>query len=127
MRSLQGRTTTDAPASDETGAEDVEFFDDEIVAEPVAASPQEAPAAESIAAKLQRIRAVVSQTADKEEFSEDEHAESFVETARAELAQVQEEHVGGADRAGMPNRHSAEARQYNSRMLLVVVPAPPPC
>lgn len=87
----------DAPASDETGAEDVEFFDDEIVAEPVAASPQEAPAAESIAAKLQRIRAVVSQTADKEEFSEDEHAESFVETARAELAQVQDEDLEGHD------------------------------
>ncbi len=79
--------SSDDHATDEAVAEDVEFFDDEIVAEPVVSSTQKAPAAESIAAKLQRIRAVVSQTAD-EEFSEDEHAESFVETARAELTQV---------------------------------------
>lgn len=50
------------------------------------ASADPAPSADSIAAKLQRIRAVVAQTPE-EEFSEDEHAESFVESARAELTQ----------------------------------------
>ena len=76
----------------EDNAEDVEFFDEDMTAE-LRSSPRgndTVPAADSIAAKLQRIRAVVSQTPE-EEFSEDEHAEAFVETARAELAQVDEE------------------------------------
>ncbi|WP_122073951.1 chemotaxis protein CheA [Pseudophaeobacter sp. EL27] len=79
-------------AQEDSAAEDVEFFDEEVTADPL--SPPRGndtvPAADSIAAKLQRIRAVVSQTPD-EEFSEDEHAEAFVETARAELAQVEED------------------------------------
>jgi ribonuclease E len=54
-------------------------------------STDAAPAADSIAAKLQRIRAVVAQT-PQDDFSEDEHAESFVETARAELAQTEEDY-----------------------------------
>lgn len=48
------------------------------------------PAADSIAAKLQRIRAVVAQT-PQDEFSEDEHAEAFVEAAAAELSQDDDE------------------------------------
>ncbi|MCD9149454.1 chemotaxis protein CheA [Pseudophaeobacter flagellatus] len=51
-----------------------------------------APAADSIAAKLQRIRAVVAKSSDSQpaadEFSEDEHAETFLDTVHAELAQT---------------------------------------
>lgn len=96
-------SSDDTTAEAETGA--VELFaetdqeepvEEETVAEEVAETPVQdntpdkpavaKPAADSIAAKLQRIRAVVASTPE-EEFSEDEHAESFVETARAELAQ----------------------------------------
>lgn len=52
------------------------------------AAPAAAPAsadADSIAAKLQRIRAVVAQ-APEEDFSEDEHADDMLETAAAEIA-----------------------------------------
>ena len=58
--------------------------DDEMVdAEPV--TTPDAPAPDSIAAKLQRIRAVVSQSTedDDEDLVEDEHAEAFTPTAEA--------------------------------------------
>ncbi|MEM7632683.1 MAG: hypothetical protein AAF227_11840 [Pseudomonadota bacterium] len=58
--------------------------DDEMVdAEPV--TTPDAPAPDSIAAKLQRIRAVVSQSTedDDEDLFEDEHAEAFTPTAEA--------------------------------------------
>lgn len=93
------------PAAEEAAGEEeevagaVEFFADteEEAAEaeePVAAPAKEPsarkPSADSIAAKLQRIRAVVAHTPE-EEFSEDEHAESFVETVRAELIQEEDQ------------------------------------
>lgn len=79
-------------------SEEVEFFSEqELEPADAAAAPlhpetprdtDAGPAADSIAAKLQRIRAVVAQT-PQDDFSEDEHAESFVETARTELAQTE--------------------------------------
>ncbi|NRB18097.1 MAG: chemotaxis protein CheA [Rhodobacteraceae bacterium] len=44
------------------------------------------PAADSIAAKLQRIRAVVAQAPREEEFSEDEHAENFITESAVDIA-----------------------------------------
>ncbi|MCA0870036.1 chemotaxis protein CheA [Seohaeicola saemankumensis] len=59
-----------------------------IEAEPVEAE-QPAPAPDSIAAKLQRIRAVVSRNeqmaAEEEDYSEDQHADGFVSEAASEI------------------------------------------
>lgn len=59
-------------------------------AEPI---DETAPAGDSIAAKLQRIRAVVSRNEAQEtsEFSEDEHADSFVASAVSDLNDALEE------------------------------------
>ncbi|NSY38373.1 hypothetical protein GKC28_08910 [Leisingera sp. ANG59] len=68
-----------------TEAED-EAAQPEAEAEPVAAvAPAAAPAADSIAAKLQRIRAVVAQTPE-EDFSEDEHADDVLEGAEEDIS-----------------------------------------
>lgn len=97
--------TDEAPQGSE-----VDFFDAETGAETEAKSAAPAdlavnhgedtvPAVDSIAAKLQRIRAVVAQTPE-DEFSEDEHAEAFVEAAAAELSQEEDEAdeiLGAAD------------------------------
>lgn len=102
---------SDSPASDDSTeaatmddntaeevAEKVDFFDEDLPAEPVTSAPRgdTVPAADSIAAKLMRIRSVVSK-APEEEFSEDEHAEAFIETARAEMAQVEDEDLEDID------------------------------
>ncbi len=67
--------------------DEADFADAEIV------EPEKTFEAEddSIAAKLQRIRAVVSKSAqepDEEDFSEDEHAESFLADTRREIESV---------------------------------------
>ncbi len=77
-------------------------------------SADAAPAADSIAAKLQRIRAVVAQT-PQDDFSEDEHAESFVETARAELAQTEDDY-DDADYEGRDHASDADDDEI-SRVL----------
>lgn len=79
-------------------AEKVDFFDEDLPAEPVTSARRgdTGPAADSIAAKLMRIRSVVSK-APEEEFSEDEHAEAFIESARAEMAQVEDEDLEDID------------------------------
>ncbi|WP_083097849.1 hypothetical protein [Pseudophaeobacter leonis] len=116
---VAGNAPENAPEED-SPSEEVEFFSEQEL-EPVAAaetshspvhspvqqpvtprSADAAPAADSIAAKLQRIRAVVAQT-PQDDFSEDEHAESFVETARAELAQTEDDY----DDAGYEGSDSA--------------------
>ncbi|KPD13720.1 hypothetical protein [Phaeobacter sp. 11ANDIMAR09] len=81
-------------AADDSDAVNVEFFEAEEAEASLIADrgTDSTPAADSIAAKLQRIRAVVSQTSE-EEFSEDQHAEAFVESARAEM--VQEDDLDG--------------------------------
>ncbi|MEP2716647.1 MAG: hypothetical protein ABJP42_08965, partial [Pseudophaeobacter sp.] len=78
---VSGAPAEATPLADDTAEGEVELFAE---AEPVPEAPRgndTVPAVDSIAAKLQRIRAVVAQTPE-EEFSEDEHAESFVEAAR---------------------------------------------
>ncbi|WP_406645996.1 chemotaxis protein CheA [Aliisedimentitalea scapharcae] len=58
------------------------------------------PAADSIAAKLQRIRDVVSRKSapvDDAEYSEDEHADSFVATAAQDIAQALDEEIESPD------------------------------
>lgn len=63
-------------------------FEPEVVeAEPVEEEPEIVPAADSIAAKLQRIRAVVSRNeqaaAEEADYSEDEHAEDLLTDSAA--------------------------------------------
>ena len=75
--------TDEAEAGDIPEAEDIA----PVAPQPAATSDAE-PAADSIAAKLQRIRAVVSrneQAAHGLDYSEDEHAEAYVATAVSEL------------------------------------------
>ena len=86
-----------APAQDDTldlsAIEDALAEDDaaEEVAELVE-DPEDFPAEEnSIAAKLQRIRAVVSKSRnepEEDDYSEDEHADSFLSEAREEIETV---------------------------------------
>ncbi len=71
----------------EDHAEETAFAEAELV------EPEDAfePADDSIAAKLQRIRAVVSKSAqepEEDDFSEDEHAESFLADTRREIESV---------------------------------------
>lgn len=59
---------------------------DEPEVEQPDASEDSSPAADSIAAKLQRIRAVVAQAPRDEEFSEDQHAENFIQESAVDIA-----------------------------------------
>ena len=107
-------TTTAEAEAEEPASAPVAEFDDVIeaespaavmepVAEPAAAPPVDTqpdeapePSADSIAAKLQRIREVVSRKAnplDEAEFTEDEHAQGFV----AEAAREIDEHLNSQD------------------------------
>ncbi|MGR3758597.1 chemotaxis protein CheA [Roseobacteraceae bacterium NS-SX3] len=72
-------TEAAAPAPDAPAEEDAAAAEAQPAEEPEAPAPQEVSAADSIAAKLQRIRAVVAQT-PADEFSEDQHAESVAGT-----------------------------------------------
>jgi hypothetical protein len=76
-----------AAANDSEVAEAAEDESAEVeIAEPKAPK-RDAAAAESIAAKLRRIRAVVSQT-PQEDFSEDEHAESILSEAASDISEA---------------------------------------
>ena len=85
----------DAPEAEAPEAEAIAEAEAEPVAEaePIEAEPveaeQPAPAPDSIAAKLQRIRAVVSRNeqmaAEEEDYSEDQHADGFVSEAATEI------------------------------------------
>ncbi len=98
----------------------VETIPVESESEPVAeATPESTPEStpepalppDSIAAKLQRIRAVVSRAADAGEetdFSEDEHADPFLTTTPLDMAQTQPSD-GGAD---MPQDTSLTEETY---------------
>jgi hypothetical protein len=83
-----GPEVAEAEAEDAPVAEDLTEEED--------AAPEVNPAADSIAAKLQRIRDVVSRKAapvDEAEFTEDQHAEGFV----AEAARDIDETLNGDD------------------------------
>ncbi|MCP9481639.1 hypothetical protein NNA36_06645 [Shimia sp. CNT1-13L.2] len=86
-----------APAQDDTL--DLSAIEDALAEEDAAEDiaelveePEDFPAEEnSIAAKLQRIRAVVSKSRnepEEEDYSEDEHADSFLTEAREEIESV---------------------------------------
>ncbi|MCW8843432.1 MAG: hypothetical protein OQK00_08465, partial [Rhodobacteraceae bacterium] len=89
----------EAEDHDQISAETVDEADEEdsdeltAYAEAEILDPEDAfePEDDSIAAKLQRIRAVVSKSAQEPEdddFSEDEHAESFLSETRREIESV---------------------------------------
>jgi ribonuclease E len=107
-------TETAATAPAEDLAEDM--GNDKATASDTADAP--APAADSIAAKLQRIRAVVAKSPDSQpaddEFSEDEHAETFVDAVHADLAQADD--TEGADLTSEEGEDEAEGDEI-SRIL----------
>ena len=102
---LTGTEETGSPAEDTPLLADASAggADDPVAEQPVVADmplAEDMPA-ESIAAKLQRIRAVVSRndaSIPEVEFSEDEHAEAFVADTARDISDVleQEDDVQGA-------------------------------
>lgn len=67
--------------------EDIAVAEDIVaVADKPDAGDDTVPAADSIAAKLQRIRAVVAQAPRDEEFSEDQHADLFISETAIDIA-----------------------------------------
>ena len=89
---LAGREPESEPAPVAVDAEEVEAEAEDTLIEDVAEpAPQgTAPAADSIAAKLQRIRDVVARgtAGTQEEYSEDEHADAFLEDAAGDISQA---------------------------------------
>lgn len=89
----ENAAAAEAPAADEWEDVSLEDFSTEEVATPAAAAPQRPtpvphPDPDSVAAKLQRIRDVVTKTAATpapDAYSEDEHAESFLAEATASI------------------------------------------
>ncbi|WP_341640228.1 chemotaxis protein CheA [Phycobacter sp. K97] len=81
--------TQSEPEEDEEGASlSAEgAFDDDQVAAVNRSEDRSAASAESISAKLRRIRAVVSKTSE-EDYSEDEHAEDILPEASADMSDV---------------------------------------
>ncbi|MDE4061667.1 chemotaxis protein CheA [Phaeobacter gallaeciensis] len=81
---------SEAEAAEDEDSKPAKAAEDESaeaeIAEPKAPK-RDAAAAESIAAKLRRIRAVVSQT-PQEDFSEDEHAESILSEAASDISEA---------------------------------------
>lgn len=78
----------DEPAIDTVATEAQDIVAEDVPAEPIL------PADDSIAAKLQRIRAVVSrneQMADEEDYSEDQHADGFVAEAVSDISDALEQ------------------------------------
>lgn len=92
-------------------AEEVEAEAEEALIEdtPAAARPDIVPAADSIAAKLQRIRDVVARGTGEEndEYLEDEHADAFLQDSASDIAEAlgeqteaEEEDGSGDDEIG---------------------------
>ncbi|MVO16117.1 chemotaxis protein CheA [Parasedimentitalea huanghaiensis] len=103
-----------APATPEAAslptAEDL--VADEPAGEQPDASEDSSPAADSIAAKLQRIRAVVAQAPRDEEFSEDQHAENFIQESAVDIAaamRLDDEAELAADEASQDQVEIAQA------------------
>ena len=111
---VEDTATEDAAADDKPETEpaeiivaDTEPAETPVVEDPVASdilpdsTPQPVAAADSIAAKLQRIRAVVSQNdslAQMDDYTEDQHADGFVAGAAEEIgdALVLDDEMAGA-------------------------------
>ena len=104
---VQAAATETAAEDDETETEDVDLAavsaavasseieaqDDtgeDLIAEAVEDAKDSAPAADSIAAKLERIRAVVANapSEDELEFSEDQHADSLIEETAEDISEA---------------------------------------
>ncbi len=82
-------TVTETEAQDTVEAEDTGAADAPVFAD-TTSEPRTVPAVDSIAAKLQRIRAVVSQNdslAQMDDYTEDQHADGFVAEAAEDIAQ----------------------------------------
>ena len=85
-------TEVEADVADMAEVEDTIEVETADIADVVPA-PKPEPAADSIAAKLQRIRAVVSQNdslVQSDDYTEDQHADAFVRAAAQDISQALE-------------------------------------
>jgi hypothetical protein len=92
--------------------------------EPRIAPAAAAPDSESIAAKLSRIRSVVAQEAETSdaEYTEDEHAQDFLDTVAEDLSAV----LAEDDRAESIAREAEEEEQVDFDAILSAASAPEP-
>lgn len=92
--------------------------------EPRIAPAAAAPDSESIAAKLSRIRSVVAQEAETSdaEFTEDEHAQDFLDTVAEDLSAV----LAEDDHAESIAREAEEEEQVDFDAILSAASAPEP-
>ncbi|WP_296632813.1 hypothetical protein [Roseovarius sp.] len=100
--------------------EQPEGLEQELRIAPAAAAPD----SESIAAKLSRIRSVVAQEAETSdaEYTEDEHAQDFLDTVAEDLSAV----LAEDDRAESIAREAEEEEQVDFDAILFAASAPEP-
>jgi hypothetical protein len=115
---------TPAPVAQEPAAYEAPIQPEGLEQEPQIIHAASAPDSESIAAKLSRIRSVVAQDAETadSEYTEDEHAQDFLDTVAEDLSAVMAED----DRNETVTAEEAEDEDLDFDAILSAAPAPTP-